>query len=166
MELYTGKGPTAFLKPLGSPKKEAAKFIALYFEQYPKVKEFLEKCKDSARITGKTTTLTGRERILPEILSKNTQIRNAAERLAVNTPFQGSAADLIKLAMLNIQKDLKEKNLSGFMILQIHDELIFEVPDEEIEIFKSLIKEKMENVIPLAVPLTVDVEVGKNWKEC
>ena len=161
-----GQGAYGLSQVIKVSQKEAAQFIAHYFEQYPKVKLFLESCKDSARITGKTVTITGRERLVPEILSKNIQIRNAAERLAVNTPFQGSAADLIKLAMLNITEELKNSNLHGYMILQVHDELIFEVPDDEVPFFKNLIKNKMETVIDLKVPLIVDVEVGKNWKEC
>lgn len=161
-----GQGAYGLSQNLGIPQKEAAKFIEMYFHQYPKVKGFLEGCKDRARITGKAITLTGRERALPEILSSNIQIRNAAERLAVNTPFQGSAADLIKMAMLQIQAAIKKQALTGFMILQIHDELIFEVPDEELVSFKPLIKNTMEHVISLKVPLLVDVAIGKNWKEC
>lgn len=161
-----GQGSYGLSQALGISQKEAAHFIAVYFDKYPKVRAFLEKCKDTTRLTGKSVTLIGRERLIPEILSKNTQIRNAAERLAVNTPFQGSAADLIKKAMLNIQAAIEKMGLKGFMILQIHDELIFEVPDEEMEVFKQLIKEKMETVIELKVPLVVDVAIGKNWKEC
>lgn len=161
-----GQGAYGLSQNLGISQKEATQFIDTYFKQYPKVKAYLESCKDSARITGRSVTLTGRERLIPEILSKNIQIRNAAERLAVNTPFQGSAADLIKIAMLQIQEEIERQNLQGFMILQIHDELIFEVPDQEIEIFKKLVKDKMEHVIELKVPLLVDLQVGKNWKEC
>lgn len=161
-----GQGAFGLSQVLGISQKEAGAFITRYFEQYPKVKQFLESCKDSARATGKAVTLFGRERLLPEILSKNIQIRNAAERLAVNTPFQGSAADLIKMAMLNISNALAKTHTNGYMILQIHDELIFEVPDAEIDFFKSLIKDKMENVVSLKVPLTVDLQVGKNWKAC
>lgn len=161
-----GQGSYGLSQAIGISQKEAAQFIGLYFEKYPKVKAFLEKCKDSTRMTGKSVTLIGRERLIPEILSQNTQIRNAAERLAVNTPFQGSAADLIKKAMLDIQKAIENQGLQGYLILQIHDELIFEVPDSEIESFRTLIKEKMENVIQLKVPLIVNVEIGKNWKEC
>lgn len=161
-----GQGAYGLSQSLGISQKEAADFIHLYFKEHPQVKSFLELCKDRARLTGKAVTLTGRERALPEILSRNIQIRNAAERLAVNTPFQGSAADLIKMAMLEIQKAIASKHLFGKMILQIHDELIFEVPDEEIEVFKLLIHEKMEHVMPLKVPLAIHLAVGKNWKEC
>lgn len=161
-----GQGAFGLSQALGISQKEAAEFISMYFQQYPKVKAFLEGCKDYARIHGKAVTITGRERLIPEILSPNIQIRNAAERLAVNTPFQGSAADLIKKAMLDIEKTLNQIPHQGFMILQIHDELIFEVPDHEIELFKKVVKEKMEQVMTLKVPLLVDIGVGKNWKEC
>lgn len=161
-----GQGAFGLSQAIGISQKEAAEFISMYFQQYPKVKAFLEGCKDYARINGKAVTITGRERLIPEILSQNIQIRNAAERLAVNTPFQGSAADLIKQAMLDIEKALETIPHEGFMILQIHDELIFEVPDNEIDLFKALIKEKMEKVMTLKVPLLVEIGVGKNWKEC
>lgn len=161
-----GQGAYGLSQSLGIPQKEAAAFIHTYFQKYPKVKAFLEGCKDRARLTGKAVTLTGRERALPEINSNNSQIRNAAERLAVNTPFQGTAADLIKMAMLKADHAIKAQHLKGYMILQIHDELIFEVPDDEIEIFKSLVVDAMENVMQLKVPLTVHVSIGKNWKEC
>lgn len=151
---------------LGVPVKEAGEFIEMYFKKYPSVKAFLDACKDQARTTGKAVTMTGRERAIPEIHSKNIQIRNAAERLAVNTPFQGTAADIIKLAMLKIDKAIEEKKLRGYMILQIHDELVFEVPDEEIPLFESLVREEMQQVLKLKVPLLVDIAVGKNWKEC
>ena len=161
-----GQGSYGLSQGLGIPQKEAALFIEMYFKQYPKVKDFLESCKDQARLTGKATTLTGRERSIPEIMSNNIQIRHAAERLAVNTPFQGSAADLIKMAMLRIDEDIRKKNYKGYMILQIHDELIFEAPDEEVKLLAPIIKERMEHVIELKVPLAVDISIGKNWKEC
>ena len=146
--------------------KEASSFIKNYFERYPKVLDYLESCKLEAKKTGVSKTLTGRERPIPELSNKNPIIRSAAERLAINTPLQGTAADLIKMAMIEIEKTIEEKKLEGIMILQIHDELIFEVPDSEISIFKKLIKEKMENVIQLNVPVEVHIAVGKNWAEC
>lgn len=161
-----GQGAYGLSQAIGISQKEAAQFIDTYFKKYPSVKAFLEGCKDRARVTGKAVTLTGRERMLPEINSKNVQIRNAAERLAVNTPFQGTAADLIKMAMLKIDREITNSHLQGYMILQIHDELIFELPEEEIEQFTRLVTESMEKVIPLKVPLTVHLSVGKNWKEC
>jgi len=151
---------------LGIEVKDAALFIEMYFKKYPRVKAFLDGCKDRAHKTGKAVTMTGRERIIPEINSKNMMIRNAAERLAVNTPFQGTAADIIKLAMLKIDKEIEKKGLKGAMILQIHDELIFEVPNEEIPQFETLVREAMQQVFPLTVPLIVDIAIGKNWKEC
>ena len=110
--------------------------------------------------------MTGRERIIPEIHSQNGNLRMAAERLAVNTPLQGSAADLIKMAMITLDQRLRERNYSTMMILQIHDELLFEVPDEELEAVGRLVKEVMEGAMELVVPLTVDIKVGKNWEEC
>lgn len=153
-------------RELGISVEEASNFIKKYFERYKRVQEFVEHCKEKARKSGKAVTITGRERALPEISSKNGQIRAAAERLAVNTPLQGTAADLIKLAMLKIDEILEKQKKIGYMILQIHDELIFEIPDFEIIDFKSLVKENMEGVFKLKVPLVVDISVGKNWKEC
>ncbi|MFA6917196.1 MAG: DNA polymerase I [Parachlamydiales bacterium] len=148
------------------PVKEAETFIKTYFERFPRIKGFLEKYKEQARATGKAVTIIGRERIIPEISSRNPQIRAAAERLAINTPIQGTAADLIKLAMLKIDAVLEAEKLKAYMILQIHDELIFEVPDEEIPRLRELVKNTMENVIDLRVPLEVNIAIGKNWKEC
>lgn len=145
---------------------EASQFITTYFDRFKKVKEFIESCKETARKSGKTLTLLGRERALPEIHSKNPQIRAAAERLAINTPLQGTAADLIKKSMIAIDKKLEKEKLKGYLVLQIHDELIFEVPDVEIHQIKSLVKLEMEEVFPLKVPLLVNLSVGKNWKEC
>lgn len=161
-----GQGPFGLSQELGIDIKEASKFIEMYFKRYSKVKEFLETRKEFARETGRAKTLLGRERLIPEIHSKNPQIRSAAERLAINTPLQGMAADLIKMAMLNIDKKVKEHGLQGYMILQIHDELIFEIPDSEIPAFEEIVKKEMQDVYPLKVPLVVDINVGKNWKEC
>lgn len=151
---------------LGIEVKEAGKFIEMYFTRYPKVKNFVEECKAQARLTGKTVTLTGRERAIPEILSKNGMLRLAAERLAINTPLQGSAADLIKIAMLEVDQALTQKSLKGYMILQIHDELVFELPNEEKEEFERKVRQVMEGVWKLKVPLVVNITIGKNWSEC
>lgn len=161
-----GQGSWGLSEQLGISRKEAATFIELYFSRYPRVKEFVEESKAKARATGKSLTMTGRERAIPEINSKNAQLRAAAERLAVNTPLQGTAADLIKKAMLEIDAILKKEQCLGYMILQIHDELIFEIPDFELIALKPKIKHAMESVMTLKVPLVVDIEVGKNWKEC
>ncbi len=146
--------------------KEAEAFIQTYFARFPSVKAFLESYKDKAHETGRATTLIGRERVIPEIGSRNPQIRAAAERLAINTPIQGTAADLIKQAMLRVDLLLSQKHLKAYMVLQIHDELIFEAPDNELDALTELVKDAMENVMALRVPLEVNIAIGKNWKEC
>ncbi|MBI3508460.1 MAG: DNA polymerase I [Chlamydiia bacterium] len=161
-----GQGPYGLSKQLQISMAEASRFIKTYFERYPRVQAYLEACKESVKKTGISKTLTGRQRPIPEIHNKNPSIRAAAERFAVNTPLQGSQADLIKMAMIGIDRAIEERNLQGKMILQIHDELIFEIPDSEIEIFQKLVKEKMENVFTLNIPIEVHISVGKNWAEC
>ncbi|NGX45272.1 MAG: DNA polymerase I [Chlamydiae bacterium] len=148
-------------KEIGISFEEAKDFIDTYFERYPKVRDYLEHCKESVRQTGKSLTLTGRIRPIPEITSKNPFLRQMAERLAVNTPLQGTAADLIKLAMIEV-----DRKVPADLILQIHDELIFEVPDEQIKPLAQQVKTLMEGVMQLKVPLVVDISVGKNWGEC
>lgn len=151
---------------LGIDFKQAAAFIDMYFKRYSRVKEYLESSKEFARKTGKAVTFTGRERAIPEIHNRNPQIRSLAERLAINTPLQGTAADIIKMAMLEIDRKIEEARLQGFMILQIHDELIFEIPDSEIGQFKVIVEDTMQNIVKLNVPLIVNIAIGKNWKEC
>ncbi|MDP1608227.1 MAG: DNA polymerase I [Chlamydiales bacterium] len=161
-----GQGPHGLAKQLHISHSEAAEFIKTYFERYPNILDYLEQSKEGARKKGFAMTLTGRQRPIAEIHNKNPMIRAAAERLAINTPLQGTAADLIKLAMIHIDASIKKRNLQGFMILQIHDELIFEIPDEEIEIFQHLVKTHMEHVLKLSVPIEVHISIGKNWGEC
>jgi len=161
-----GQGPFGLSKQLGISMRDASAFIKTYFERYPRVSLYLDQCREQARKTGVAVTLTGRQRPIPDLHNKNPMVRSAAERLAINTPLQGTAADLIKMAMIEIDREIKERKLQGKMILQIHDELIFEVPDEEIDPFKSLVKEKMEGVLKLNVPIEVHIAVGKNWAEC
>lgn len=151
---------------LGIDVKEAGNFINAYFNQFPLIRKFVEECKEKTRQTGRAVTMTGRERLIPEIHSKNHMIRVAAERLAVNTPLQGTAADLIKMAMIQIDRELCKENLRAEMILQIHDELLFEVPNEEIPQLEKLVRNIMQNVFSLKVPLVVDITIGKNWEEC
>jgi DNA polymerase-1 len=151
-------------KETGVSLKEAAHFIDTYFQRYDKVKDYIESCKESARKEGCSFTMTGRRRPIPDINSKNPVLRSLAERLAVNTPLQGSAADLIKLAMIQIHTHWTFKE--SFAILQIHDELVFEAKDSEIEKLGGFVKEKMESALALKVPLVVDISVGKNWGEC
>lgn len=161
-----GQQAFGLAKELKIDVRTAGEFIDMYFAKYGHVKSYLEACKAKARQFGKAVTYTGRERLIPEITSKNGQLRLLAERLAVNTPLQGTAADLIKIAMLRIDQALSKRSLQGHMILQIHDELVFELPDSEIEEFKPLVLEAMQNVFQLKVPLIVDIKLGKNWKEC
>ncbi|HSX26312.1 MAG TPA: DNA polymerase I [Chlamydiales bacterium] len=161
-----GQSSFGLSKQLHIPVRDAAQFIKTYFERYPRVLDYLEYCREQARKTGMATTLTGRQRPIPEINNKNPMIRGGAERLATNTPLQGTAADLIKMAMIQIDKEIVERKFEGQMILQIHDELIFEIPDDEIRPFELLVKEKMEQVLKLNVPIEVHIAVGKNWAEC
>ncbi|MFI0434373.1 MAG: DNA polymerase I [Parachlamydiaceae bacterium] len=151
---------------LGIDPKTAGKFIQMYFERYHKVKKFLDQSKEETRLSGKAITLLGRERLIPEITSSNGTVRMMAERLAINTPIQGTQADLIKMAMLEIDRKLKEKGCQGYMILQIHDELLFEIPDGELEKVQELVHDTMTKIMTLKVPLVVDINIGKNWKEC
>ncbi|MCB1181244.1 MAG: DNA polymerase I [Chlamydiia bacterium] len=146
--------------------RKAANFIEAYLERYPQVKEYMITCIEHVRKTGRAVTMIGRERKIPEINSGNSQIRMMAERLAINTPLQGSAADMIKLAMLKIDRNLTRDKMKSKMVLQIHDELIFEAPDEELPSLKSMVKDEMEGVFELKIPLLVDLSVGKNWGKC
>ncbi len=150
---------------IGVSNAEAKRYIDDYFAQYPKVREFIDRTISDAKMNGYVSTLFNRRRFIPELASSTAAVRNFGERMAINTPIQGTAADLIKLAMINIQKRLMFENLGSKMILQVHDELVFEVPDGEIELMKKLVKEEMEGVLTLSVPIRVDVGVGKNWDE-
>lgn len=161
-----GQQAYGLARELGIGVKDAQNFIDTYFQQFPNIKEYLEKCRASARESGKAVTYMGRERSIPEINNKNPTIRNEAERLSINTPLQGSAADLIKAAMLKIDSTFKKDGNLGYMILQIHDELIFELPDFEIPTTEIIVKGIMESAFKLKVPLVVNIKVGKNWKEC
>lgn len=153
-------------RELNIPVSQAASFIEDYYRRYPRVLAFQQACTQQAKKTGQSLTMLGRIRLIPEITSKNAHLRAAAERLAVNTPLQGSAADLIKLAMLEVDKRIQSQKLKSYLILQVHDELIFECPDEEISEMKELVKQSMESVLDLKVPLVVNVAIGKNWGDC
>lgn len=152
-------------RDLNIPVLEAQNFIDAYFITYPKVKDYIDSQIKKAREDGFVTTILGRRRYLPEINNKNMGIRQFAERQAVNTPIQGSAADLIKLAMIKIHDELTGKKLKSRLIMQIHDELVFDVPSEESNELVGLVKEKMENVLQLDVPVRVDIKKGRNWLE-
>ena len=150
---------------LGIEPGEAKQFIAAYFEKYSGVRAFIDKTLEEARRDMKVKTLFGRVRPIPDINSKNANQRGFAERTAVNTPLQGTAADLIKIAMIRIDAALRERGLKSRMTLQVHDELVFEVPENEVETMQSLVREHMEKVHELAVPLQVDMGVGPNWRD-
>jgi DNA polymerase-1 len=150
---------------IGIEQREAKKFIDAYFEKYAGVRGFIDRVLAGTRREQRVKTLFGRVRPIPDINSKNPNMRGFAERTAVNTPLQGTAADLIKLAMIAIDKELVERKLKSRMLLQVHDELLFETPESEIETMRALVREKMENVHPLKVPLLVEVGVGPNWRD-
>jgi DNA polymerase-1 len=149
----------------GTSKTEAQQYIDAYFGRYGKVKEYLERLVEEARTTGQVRTLFGRLRPIPEINSKDVPTRNRAEREAMNTPLQGTAADLMKLAMVKVHARLRREKLKTRMILTVHDELVFEAPEAELDSARELVKEEMEGAYLLLVPLRVDLGVGKNWKE-
>ena len=161
-----GQQAFGLAKELKISLKEAEFFIHKYFQRYPGVKNFMEICKQYAMDKGKTHTLIGRERIINNINSKNAFLKSAAERLAINSPIQGTAADLIKLAMIKVDNKIRKHHLHGFVVLQIHDELIFETPYYEIEELTNLVRKSMESVFSLKIPLKVNISIGKNWKEC
>ncbi|MEP6644343.1 MAG: DNA polymerase I [Acidobacteriaceae bacterium] len=150
---------------LGIEPGEAKQFITAYFEKYAGVRAFIDRILDEARRDQKVSTLFGRIRPIPDILSKNANLRGFAERTAVNTPLQGTAADLIKLAMIRIDAGIKTRKLKSRMTLQVHDELVFEAPEAEADTMRTLIRDQMENVHPLDVPLLVEIGVGKNWRD-
>ncbi len=151
---------------LGIATGEARQFINAYFEKYKGVRAFIDQTLESARRQQQVTTLFGRVRPIPDINSNNPNLRGFAERTAVNTPLQGTAADLIKIAMIRIDSALRERGLKSRMTLQVHDELVFEVPDHEIETMKALVREQMEKVHPaLSVPLLVEIGIGPNWRD-
>lgn len=149
----------------GSSKSEAQQYIDAYFKRYDGVRAFLESRIKEARTTERVRTLFGRMRPIPEINSRDTMARNRAEREAMNTPLQGTAADLLKLAMVKAHERLKREKLKTRMILTVHDELVFEAPEEEVGTAQEMIRAEMEGVYPLKVPLKVDVGMGQNWKE-
>ncbi|MFL5402450.1 MAG: DNA polymerase I [Gemmatimonadales bacterium] len=160
-----GQGPFALSRQLGIAQEDARGFIARYFERFSGVRAFLDRQIELARQQGYVETLFKRRRYIPEIKERNFSLRAYGERNAQNSPLQGSAADLIKLAMVRIHRAIRDRELSGRMLLQVHDELIFEAPPEEVEAMTELVRSHMENVVELRVPLVVDIGVGPNWLE-
>jgi DNA polymerase I len=160
-----GLSPFGLAQQLGIEQKEAAQFINAYFARYRGVKDYLDMVLADTRKTGVAKTLFGRIRPIPEINSPQVQLRNFAERTALNSPLQGTAADLIKLAMINIDRRLAEEKFEAKMILQVHDELLFEAPTKESAKLQKLVKEEMEGVYKLAVPIVVEIGAGPNWRD-
>jgi DNA polymerase-1 len=160
-----GLSPFGLSQQLGIDTKEAKKFIDAYFEKYAGVRTFIDQTLEEARREQKVRTLFGRVRPLPDINSKNWNLRGFAERTAVNTPLQGTAADLIKIAMINIDREIVQRKLKSRMLLQVHDELVFEVPRDELDVMRELVQDRMEHAHELSVPLAVEVGVGPNWRD-
>jgi DNA polymerase-1 len=150
---------------LNIPRSEASEIINAYFEEFPAVKQYMDKVIKDAQKNEFVETLLGRRRYLRGINSGNQVERGNAERNAINAPIQGSAADMIKLAMINIHEYIQKNNLKSRMILQVHDELVFEVPKDELEILRNAVEDLMKNAMPLAVPMEVGMGTGKNWLE-
>ena len=154
-------GPHKLSGELGIKRDVAKRYIDNYLAKYAGVKQYMEGIARSAEQVGFVTTIMGRRRSIPEIASNNFNEREAAKRIAINTPIQGSAADIIKMAMVKIHEHMK--NMESRMILQVHDELVFEVADHEMETVREMVKSEMENAYPLLVPVKVDIGVGENW---
>ncbi len=163
--LLYGKTPFTLAKDLGVGKREAEEFIAAYFGRYPRLRAYIDETLRGARESGMVRTLLGRLRRLPDVNARNFQVRSEAERQAMNTPVQGSAADLIKKAMLDLRAALRARGGGGRLVLQIHDELLLEVPEGEAETVRALVVDVMENALRLDVPLVVDARLGHNWAE-
>ena len=160
-----GAGPFRLSQELDISMKEAKKIIKTYFSTYPGIKTFMDNTLSKAREKGYVETLLGRRRYADGLTSSNVNIIKAEERACINMPIQGTAAELIKIAMINVNNRIKKSKLKSKMILQIHDELLFDVPKDELELLSSLVKEEMENAIQLDIPLKVDCDYGKNWFE-
>jgi DNA polymerase I len=160
-----GISPFGLAANLNIPQAEAKLYIETYFARYVGVRQFIDRLLEETRATQQVRTLFGRVRPIPDMQSRNPNLRGFAERTAVNTPLQGTAADLIKIAMIRIDRKLRDKKLRTKMTLQVHDELLFDVPEDEVEQVRTLVKHEMENVIELKVPVVADVGIGQNWRD-
>jgi DNA polymerase-1 len=160
-----GQGPAALARQLGISVAQARDFIRNYFERFPSIRAYLDAQVERAREEGYVETLFGRRRYIPELNSKNPNIRGFGERVATNSPIQGTAADLIKLAMINIHRRLARSSGGARMILQVHDELLFEVPSDDLDSVESLVRAEMEGALELKVPIGVDIGSGHTWYE-
>ncbi|MGH9485896.1 MAG: DNA polymerase, partial [Terriglobales bacterium] len=149
----------------GMTRQEAASFIKNYMETYQGIQRYMQQTRVDAAELGYVCTLLNRRRYIPDIHAANYQLRSAAERMAINMPIQGTAADIIKLAMIRLHADMRAQKLRSRMLLQVHDELVFEVPEDELEALAHLTRETMEGSLKLAVPLTVELKKGRTWGE-
>ena len=163
--LLYGMSEFGLTRQLGFTREESRSYIARYFQRYPGVLDYMERTRQIAREQGFVETILGRRLYTPDIMATNKMIKQAAERAAINAPLQGSAADIIKLAMIAIQQKLSAENWRSKMLLQVHDELVFDAHKQEIDALKTLVKTEMENAFPLSVPLVVDIGTGTNWLE-
>ena len=150
---------------LGISRKDAKEYIDTYFAQFPGVQDYIDNIIREAKEQGFVETMFHRRRYLPDINSRNFNLRSFAERTAMNTPIQGTAADIIKVAMVQVAKRLEEENLEAKMLLQVHDELVFEAPENEIPVLEKLVEETMEHAIELSIPLSVESSSGETWYE-
>ena len=160
-----GKGSYSLSKDLGISVKEADRFLKTYLDTFPRVDGYMQDCIAHAKENGYVETLFGRRRPLPELSSSNFQVRSSGERMARNTPIQGTAADIIKLAMVHVWQRLRDEKLEARLLLQVHDELIVEAPESEAEQVSRILQEEMEHVVQYSVPLTAEVGRGKTWLE-
>jgi DNA polymerase-1 len=158
-----GQGAHALSRQLKITHGEAKEFIERYFERFRRVREYLDSTVEFAREHGYAQTIFGRRRYIPELRDRNFNVRAFGERTAMNSPIQGSAADLIKIAMIRIDRALRRHELQSAMLLQVHDELVFEVPPSELDTVRRMARHEMEHAATLSVPLVVDVGMGRNW---
>jgi DNA polymerase-1 len=160
-----GQSAFGLSQNLGIPRKEAAEIIDNYFNTYPGIKQYMNDTMNFARENGYVQTIMGRRRYLRDINSANQTVRGFAERNAINAPIQGSAADMIKIAMIRIHQDIIDQKLNAKMTMQVHDELVFDVPKSETEQMKKIIQDRMQNAIQMKVPIVVEIGTGTNWLE-
>jgi DNA polymerase-1 len=160
-----GQSAFGLSQSLGIPRKEAAEMIDNYFTEYPQIKQYMTDTIRFAQENGYVETIMGRRRYLRDINSANATVRGFAERNAINAPIQGSAADMIKIAMINIHQDIKDQKLNSKMTMQVHDELVFDVPKSEVEVLKKIVLERMQRAIKMSVPILVEAGYGNNWLE-
>jgi len=163
--LIYGMSAFGLAKQLGISRGAAQQYVDLYFERYPGVKLYMEQTQEQARQQGYVETLFGRRLYLPEINSRNGQRRQYAERTAINAPMQGTAADIIKRSMITVDRALTESGIDAMMIMQVHDELVFEVASEQLEPWSERVRKEMEGAAELDVPLLVDLGSGRNWND-